>query len=107
MTTFIPDHTFTDAIYSAIARAARDMPDQSAAPMPDAAPMTRKRGRYLPGVCRGHVGLYARFVRHVDGYKRYIHVATGTQGDFSEAEEQRLHVLWLQATAAWDKEHGR
>jgi hypothetical protein len=103
MTTFIPDNTFTDAIYSAIARMLRDMP----APPPDAAPMTRKRGRYLPGVCKGPVGLYARFVRHVDGYKRYIHVATGTMGDYSEAEEQRLHALWCQATAAWDKEHGR
>jgi hypothetical protein len=101
--TFTPDYAFSDALIGVVNRMLRDIPAEPR----DTRPASRQRGQHLPGVCRGKSGLYARFVRHVNGEKRYIHVATGTQGDFSEAEEQRLHQLWLAASAAWDREHGR
>lgn len=105
MTTTAPhdaalDYALTDAIIDAWRRAA--LATDTAL-----APVAGPRGKRLEGVYDSGRGLYARFCRHVNGKRQYFLVQTGTMGDYSKQEEQRLHALWLEATDAWDAEHGR
>lgn len=99
--TFTPDDTFTVALYHAIMT-------YGAGHKPRAPRrQTSQRGKRLPGVYATPRGLYARFSRLIDGKLTDFYVATGTKGDYSKAEEERLHGLWVVASEKWDREHAQ
>lgn len=57
----------------------------------------------LRGVYANQWGLYSRFFREVGGKTKTFSVALGARGVFTRAEEERLHALWIDATAAFDE----
>lgn len=95
---FTPDDTFTIALYRAIMTYGAGHKPRVVTRRP-----TEQRGQRLPGVYATPRGLYARFMRHIDGKLTCFYVATGTMGDYSKQEEERLHILWLEASATWDR----